>query len=123
VLTDFCTELTGITQRQVDGAPLFPDAFTRFSDWVTSFDDVFIFSWGNFDKKQLIQDCRRHKISYSLPPGFLDFKNLFFKRQKLLVRSGLEASLGQVGLKFEGRQHSALSDALNTGRLLKFILS
>ena len=121
-LTPFCTELTGITQPQVDAAAFFPHVFMRFSEWLAAFDDVFIFSWGAFGSKQLVVDCRRHDIKYSLPAGFLDFKNLFFKRQKLLQRSGLEAALKQVGFAFEGRPHTALSDAANTARLWRFIL-
>ncbi len=120
-LTDFCTELTGITQAQVDAAAFFPHVFARFEKWVSSFDDVFLFSWGNYDRKQLVQDCRRHGIDYTLPASFLDFKNLFYKKQKLLKRSGLGATLTQLGLVFEGRAHSALSDAKNTARLWKYI--
>jgi inhibitor of KinA sporulation pathway (predicted exonuclease) len=120
-LTDFCTELTGITQAQVDAAAFFPHVFQRFVAWAATFEDMFIFSWGNFDRKQLVLDCRRHTIPYALPDGFLDFKNLFFKKQKLLTRMGLEATLGQVGFKFEGKPHSALSDAKNTARLWRFV--
>lgn len=121
-LTAFCTELTGITQSQVDTGAFFPHVFARFEKWVNSYDDVFIFSWGNYDRKQLLQDSRRHAVPYNLPKGFLDFKNLFYKKQKLLKRSGLGATLTQVGLEFEGRPHSALSDAKNTARLAKFVM-
>ena len=120
-LTDFCTELTGITQAEVDAAAFFPHVFERFRVWISGFDDVFIFSWGNYDKKQLLNDCRRHGIRYTLPDGFLDFKNLFFKKQKLIPRAGLELTLAHLGLKFEGRAHTALSDARNTARLWRFV--
>lgn len=120
-LTEFCTELTGITQAQVDAAAFFPHVFERFRVWTSAFEDVFIFSWGNYDKKQLLFDCRRHGVKYALPDGFLDFKNLFFKKQKLLPRAGLGATLAQIGFKFEGREHSALSDARNTARLWRFV--
>lgn len=79
------------------------------------------FAWGHYDKKQLIIDCRRHQIQYTLPAGFLDFKGLFYKKQKLLKRSGLRATLQQVGLRFEGRPHGALADARNTARLWRFV--
>ena len=120
-LTAFCTELTGITQRQVDAAAFFPHVFARFSAWVAMFDDAFIFSWGHYDRKQLVQDCRRHEITYDLPKGFADFKNLFFKKQKLLPRQGLELTLSGLGMRFEGRPHSALSDTKNTARLFRYI--
>jgi inhibitor of KinA sporulation pathway (predicted exonuclease) len=85
------------------------------------FEDAFLFAWGHYDKKQLIIDCRRHEIQYTLPAGFLDFKGLFYKKQKLLKRSGLESTLQQVGLRFEGRPHGALADARNTARLWRFV--
>ncbi|MBL8034566.1 MAG: exonuclease domain-containing protein [Leptospiraceae bacterium] len=120
-LTEFCTELTGITQATVDAAAFFPHVFMRFSKWIADFEDVFLFSWGNYDRKQLVLDCRRHGIDYTLPKGFMDFKNLFFKKQKLLKRQGLELTLAALGLGFEGRPHSALSDAKNTARLMRYI--
>lgn len=33
-LTDFCQELTGITQAQVDAAPTFPDAMGMLAEWL-----------------------------------------------------------------------------------------
>lgn len=120
-LTDFCCELTGIRQSQVDTAAFFPHVFQRFSAWVSGLEDCFLFSWGHYDRKQLVQDCRRHGIEYTLPKGFMDFKNLFFKKQKLLTRAGLEATITQLGLRFEGRAHSALADARNTARLLRYV--
>lgn len=120
-LTAFCTELTGITQATVEAAAFFPHVFARFTAWIDGFEDAFLFAWGHYDKKQLIIDCRRHQIQYTLPAGFLDFKGLFYKKQKLLKRSGLEATLQQVGLRFEGRPHGALADARNTARLWRFV--
>ena len=35
-LTDFCQELTGITQAQVDAAPEFPEALRMLTDWLES---------------------------------------------------------------------------------------
>lgn len=34
ILSDFCTELTGITQAQVDNAPTFPEALQLVNDWL-----------------------------------------------------------------------------------------
>lgn len=121
-LTAFCTELTAITQQQVEAAAFFPHVFERFSAWVAAIDDPFLFAWGFYDKKQLIADCRRHKIAYTLPGGFHDFKNLFFKQQKLLKRASLAPTLEQLGLQFEGRPHGALADARNTARLWQYIV-
>lgn len=121
-LTEFCRELTAIDQATVDGAAFFPHAFARFSEWVAGYPAAPIFTWGHYDKKQLLRDSRRHEIKFSVKNTFHDFKNIFYRRQKLLHRVGLEATLRQVGLDFEGRPHGALADAKNTARLIRFVL-
>ena len=46
-LSDFCTELTSITQDMVDDAPYFPEAVGAFQKWIASFEDeYFLCSWG-----------------------------------------------------------------------------
>ena len=37
-LSPFCTELTGITQADVDAAPAFPAVVARFHDWLRTHD-------------------------------------------------------------------------------------
>ena len=37
-LSDFCTSLTGISQSQVDNAPLFPVVFREFKQWLYEHD-------------------------------------------------------------------------------------
>lgn len=120
-LTQFCKDLTGIDQASVDAAAFYPHAFQRFSDWVALNPAAPIFTWGHYDKKLLLRDSRRHEIKFPIKNAFHDFKNIFYRRQKLLPRSGLEATLRQVGLEFEGRPHGALADAKNTARLIRFV--
>lgn len=33
-LSDFCVNLTGITQKLVDGQEAFPDVYRKFEDWI-----------------------------------------------------------------------------------------
>jgi len=120
-LTPFCKELTGISQETVDAAAFFPHAFARFGQWLCQYPNAPIFCWGYYDKKQLRMDCRRHELRFAIKHEFLDFKNIFYRRQKLLQRAGLEATLAQVGLRFDGRPHGALADAKNTARLVRFV--
>ncbi|MFX6759473.1 3'-5' exonuclease, partial [Acinetobacter baumannii] len=58
VLTPFCKQLIGITQEEVDQAPLFPvaaRALQAFVNDVASTETVWM-SWGNYDHKQLTRD-------------------------------------------------------------------
>jgi len=120
-LHSFCTKLTGITQEQVDQAALFSEVYFRLLTWLKKFDDALIFTWGSFDQKQLQLDCKFHGVTFSREHDFADFKKLFYKSIILPQRTGLEKTLNQMGLVFEGKPHSALSDAANTARLFSFL--
>jgi len=50
-LTPFCTSLTGFAQRDVAGAPLFPEAIENMKTWMFAFDDTLFCSWGDYDRK------------------------------------------------------------------------
>ena len=57
-LTDFCKKLTTISQQQVDSAPPFPEVLDQFSKAIIEKYKPLFASWGNYDKNQLMQDCR-----------------------------------------------------------------
>src|SRR4029077_14624561 len=63
-LTEFCTELTGIVQTNVEGAPSFEDAIEAMKEWMFAFNDALFCSWGDYDRKQFLQDCDFHRIAY-----------------------------------------------------------
>src|SRR5262245_24832841 len=51
-LTEFCSELTGITQDDVAGAPPFREALEAMKQWMFAFDDALFCSWGDYDRNQ-----------------------------------------------------------------------
>jgi inhibitor of KinA sporulation pathway (predicted exonuclease) len=60
VLTGFCKSLTTITQEDVDAAATFPEALDSFAAWLRQFDRAVFCSWGDYDRKQLANDCDFH---------------------------------------------------------------
>ncbi|WP_309985004.1 exonuclease domain-containing protein [Herbaspirillum seropedicae] len=68
ILTPFCKSLTGISQQDVDQAPLFPVAATALREFVaeTDFPRVAWMSWGAYDFKQIARDSQRHGIASQL---------------------------------------------------------
>lgn len=123
-LTPFCTRLTGIRQADVDGAPGFREAMDAFKGWFSRYPDLLQWgSWGEYDKRQLEQDCARHGLSSSVcvPGSHVNLKATFQAALGLRSRPGLGQAVGIVGLAFAGTHHRGIDDARNIGRLLPYI--
>jgi len=118
-LTDFCTELTSITQHEVDAAPQFPAVYWRFADWLADWQAAQWGSWGNFDAYQIQLDARRHGIDHELAglPAHVNVKAWWSKRMGM-KRVGLARAVQTAGLTFEGRAHRGIDDARMIARLL-----
>ncbi len=123
ILTQFCMNLTHISQDMVDQADGFKDAMFRFYESMLIYDtsEMIWGSWGLFDRNLFIRDCEHHQIAYQLP-NHLNLKNLFSEAQGFHQNYGMSAAIKKVGLSLEGDHHRALDDALNTSKLLPWIL-
>ena len=119
-LTDFCIELTGITQNIVQEAPYFYETLSTFGEWLNSFKCLnFWGSWGAYDKNQIEQDCTRH--NQDNPLSALKHYNLKTAYAAALnTRSkGMANAYKEIGQELIGRHHSGVDDAVNIARLLK----
>jgi 3'-5' exoribonuclease 1 len=123
ILTDFCKSLTQITQEMVDQADGFEKAMYRFYDEMLMDDQMEIIwgSWGLFDRNLFMRDCELHHVTYRLPTH-VNLKNLFSMAQGFHQNYGMSSAIKKVGLILEGNHHRALDDALNTSKLLPWIL-
>ena len=122
VLTTFCTQLTGISQFDVDAADTFPAVIARLMKCIDdSCKAVDCWaSWGAYDHHQLQQDLAFHVVPWCLPPTHLNMKAVFAKTLRLKKRSALSTALGLVGLEFSGTPQRCLWRALHKQRLLPF---
>ncbi|NXE03508.1 ERI2 exoribonuclease, partial [Lophotis ruficrista] len=138
VLSEFCTELTGITQNQVDeGVPL-NICLSQFLKWIQNLqkEKKIIFNadilsnstseakpctfvtWTDWDLGVCLHyECKRKQLR---KPDFLnswiDLKatyRTFYNRKP----KGLSGALQDLGIAFAGREHSGLDDSRNTARL------
>ncbi|XP_015346616.1 ERI1 exoribonuclease 2 isoform X2 [Marmota marmota marmota] len=138
ILSEFCMELTGIKQAQVDeGAPL-KICLSQFCKWIhkiqqqkkivfatgvsepsTSAAKLCAFvTWSDWDLGVCLEyECKRKQL---LKPVFLnswiDLRatyKLFYRRKP----KGLSGALQEVGIEFSGREHSGLDDSRNTALL------
>nr|XP_046226696.1 ERI1 exoribonuclease 2 [Scatophagus argus] len=140
VLSDFCTELTGITQMQVEAGIPLQICLSRFSRWLQnlqlSIGVVFpnrqqipsapsasqklctFLTWSDWDLGVCLQyECKRKQLH---KPGalnsWIDLRStyrLFYDRKP----KGLNGALQDLGIQFAGREHSGLDDSRNTAQL------
>ncbi|KAM6156025.1 ERI1 exoribonuclease 2 [Rhynchocyon petersi] len=137
-LSEFCMELTGIKQVQVDeGVPL-KICLSQFCKWIRKIQQQkkFVFAtevlepssskvklctfltWSDWDLGVCLEyECKRKQL---LKPVFLnswiDLRatyKLFYRRKP----KGLSGALQEVGIEFSGREHSGLDDSRNTAHL------
>jgi 3'-5' exoribonuclease 1 len=132
ILTDFCTQLTSISQTQVDTAPTFPDAIDLWQKWLLPFvggaaavqNRTIFSSWGDYDRKQLQQDSKYHRIDlpYPVSSNHINLKEQFSIAQKLNKRYGMAKAIYLAGLTLVGTHHRGIDDARNISQLLPYIL-
>lgn len=135
-LSDYCKNLTGITQETVDEGELFPDVMEDFRKWVKSTAKEFqllfpkykksnidgncaFVTWGNWDFLiQLRNECTRKKV---YKPSFfnqwIDLKEIYIEKGTFKTQFTFGDALEQSGIKFVGRPHNGLDDARNTAQL------
>jgi inhibitor of KinA sporulation pathway (predicted exonuclease) len=117
-LTEFCRTLTGIRQADIAGAPLFQEAITALKEWMFAFDDALFCSWGDYDRKQFLQDCDFHQVPYPFRSDHLNLK-AEFSTTLGCKKQGITGALRHLGLQFEGSHHRGLDDARNIGRIVQ----
>ncbi|XP_075623414.1 ERI1 exoribonuclease 2 isoform X2 [Balearica regulorum gibbericeps] len=138
LLSEFCRELTGITQNQVDeGVPL-NICLSQFLKWIQKIqkEKKIIFSsdipslaaseaklctfvtWTDWDLGVCLQyECKRKQLRKpDILNSWIDLKatyRAFYNRKP----KGLSGALQDLGIAFAGREHSGLDDSRNTARL------
>lgn len=137
-LTKFCMDLTGISQAQVDTAPLFPQVLASFQDWLRdqvcffsiSFltleeleeDEIAFVTCGDWDLGTMLPDaCARYKLE--VPTVFhqwIDLKSIFQTAYNLprKKKPSFKQMMEYLVLPIQGRHHSGKDDALNMASII-----
>ncbi len=114
------TSLTGITQAMVADKKPYAECFGAFVDWIGE-EETKIYSWSMSDIKQLRSECRYKLPDFGLEwlnSRWVDLQQEFDDRLGLHNSLALKHALGAMDHKFEGTQHTALADAINTSAIL-----
>ncbi|KAG7222564.1 hypothetical protein INR49_016161 [Caranx melampygus] len=140
ILSKFCTELTGITQVQVEAGIPLQICLSRFCRWLQNLQDekgvVFpnrqqrcsapppsqklctFLTWSDWDLGVCLQyECKRKQLHKpDVLNSWIDLRStyrLFYNRKP----KGLNGALQDLGIQFSGREHSGLDDSRNTAQL------
>jgi inhibitor of KinA sporulation pathway (predicted exonuclease) len=121
-ISEFCTQLTGITQDYIDkfGTDIYR-AFTILREEYDSPHSIWM-SWGSWDRKLFEQECTNKHLIYPFSKQHINVKALFGS-----TRSGHGCGLGRackiLGIPFEGRPHTAIADSYNTAKVWLAIIN
>jgi inhibitor of KinA sporulation pathway (predicted exonuclease) len=118
-LSPYCKELTGITQENVDSAPLFPQALLAFCEWMKPFGSVTLATWSRYDLWQLDLDLALHGL-----PKF-EWPHLDAKKVATGVLGGMSftATAAALGIALKEGRHRAIVDARVTAEILERLSS
>ncbi|WP_454197208.1 exonuclease domain-containing protein [Nocardia sp. Marseille-Q1738] len=116
-VSEFCTELTGLTQAEVDTGIEFADACRLLASehqaglrpWA---------SWGDYDRKQFERQCAATDVEYPFGQRHTNAKQVFSESYGLNRRQGMAGALRIAGLPLEGRHHRGEDDAWNIAALV-----
>ncbi|MCX5209041.1 exonuclease domain-containing protein [Kitasatospora sp. NBC_00240] len=116
-VSGFCTELTGLTQAEVDTGLGFTEACRLLAaehragvrPWA---------SWGDYDRHQFTRQCAATRTEYPFGRAHTNAKAVFTEAHGLRRRPGMAQALEIAGLPLEGRHHRGEDDAWNIAALV-----
>lgn len=121
-LTSKIKRLTGITEENLEGAPVLGEALQNFADWLPENELTFV-EWSVSDETQLKREINSKAIDNKKASKLLekceDCQALFSKRANYSRKFNLTEALNAAGIYPEGHEHDGLSDAYNTAILYK----
>jgi len=135
ILTSFCTELTGISQSDVDRAQPLEFVLGEFHEFLndrglvsqrrcrSEENPLFVICTdGPWDIRRFIRlECERKRLSLDhCWHRWVDVRRAFERRYG--HRCGVAAMLHHLGMDFDGREHSGRDDARNITRIARALL-
>ena len=121
-VSDFCTELTTITQELLDTqgitfeeacAKLREDYNAHYYTWA---------SYGAYDLNMMKNQCKIRNVNYPLSQNHINVKTLFSEVKGLSKKVGMKGALGILDIPLEGTHHRGVDDANNIAKILYWCL-
>lgn len=120
-VSEFCTQLTTLTQEQVEQGVSLAAACSILRKKYFSKERVWA-SYGDYDRRQFERQCQSLKISYPFGTKHLNVKSLFALIYALPEEVGMSQALELVNLPLEGTHHRGGDDAWNIAGILSKLL-
>lgn len=120
-ISPFCTQLTTLTQKDVDaGMPLI-DACRILKTKYGVREKVWA-SYGEFDRKHFKLECEAKGLDYPFGFNHINVKNWFALKHKLTKECGMDKALSLLKIPLEGTHHRGADDAWNIALILADVL-
>ncbi|KAJ0012634.1 hypothetical protein NQD34_016968 [Periophthalmus magnuspinnatus] len=124
-LSEFCINLTGITQKMVDEADPFPVVLEKAVAWLQERElgtkyKYAILTDGAWDMSKFLNiQCSISRIRYpQFAKKWINIRKSYGNFYKVpRPQTKLSTMLDKLGLKYEGRPHSGLDDSRNIARI------
>jgi inhibitor of KinA sporulation pathway (predicted exonuclease) len=120
-VSEFCTQLTTLTQEQVDKGVDFANACSILRNKYASKDKVWA-SYGDYDRRQFEKQCQARKVSYPFGTSHINVKTLFAVIHAFPEEIGMAEALELLGIPLEGTHHRGIDDAWNIAAILSELL-
>ncbi|XP_058954376.1 3'-5' exoribonuclease 1-like [Pocillopora verrucosa] len=124
-LSQFCQNLTGVTQEIVDNADTFSGVLDNFHQWLRDHKlgseyKFAVVTDGPYDMKRFFSgQCQLCSIPIpKYARKWINLRKLYRNFYKVL-NGTLEDMVNNLGMKFEGRPHCGMDDARNIARILR----
>ncbi|ACL76534.1 3'-5' exonuclease [Ruminiclostridium cellulolyticum] len=131
LLSDYCKELTGLSQTDVENGIEFNRAIDLFYQWIIQYQDTdtpILYTWGNYDGFLLKRNLRRHRnknkdfLKIIQKGGVANLQEKFLEFTKLPCSScSLTKALQIIGEDYRGIKHRSINDAANMIKLYKYL--
>ena len=124
ILSDFCRNLTTISQEEVDQADKFPEVIHKFQEWIglNNEEEYLLCSWGFFDKSALVKDCKLHQLDGKWAKKHISLRDQYPRIKNTGRAVGMSTALEMEGFEFEGTMHRGIDDAVNLAKIFcKFL--
>lgn len=117
----FCTQLTSLTQEQVDAGVSFAEACAILRHDYRAHQRVWA-SYGDYDRQQFERQCTARGIPYPFGASHLNVKTLYTLIRGIHHDVGMAQAMESLGLALEGRHHRGDDDAWNIAQMLYLLL-